>query len=180
MGRRLHLGHAQPSGTAQRRLGLPYIANNVPHKYPRGQRTSATSYAVWPKGRMIGVEAEDHGEFTMIPIVPPGKRLVINAVTLRTGWVKVGVLGVNGRGLSDCVPIVGDQHDARVTWRGSDEMGVGDGKPVTLRVEMQQARIYGLEFSEMTSLRRRRPECELVLFTPVAASAWNSQRRFSE
>ncbi len=125
---------------------LPYIANNVPHKYPRGQRTSGTSYAVWPKGRMIAVEAEDHGEFTMIPIIPRGKRLVINAVTLRTGWVKVGVLGVSGHGVSDCVAITGDQHGARVSWRGSDELGVGDGSPVTLRVEMKQARIYALEF----------------------------------
>jgi hypothetical protein len=125
---------------------LPYIANNVPHKYPRGQRTSGTSYAVWPRGRMIAVEAEDDGEFTMIPMVPPGKRITINCVTLRTGWVKIGVLGVNGRGLSDCVPIVGDHHETRVTWSGGDDLGVDDGKPVTLRVEMKQAKVYGLEF----------------------------------
>ncbi len=125
---------------------LPYIANNVPHKYPRGQRTSDTSYAVWPKGRMVAVEAEDHGEFTMITLVPPGKRLEINALTLRTGWVKVGVLGVDGHGLADCVPIVGDQHGTRVTWKGGDDLGVGEGKPITLRIEMKQAKLYGLEF----------------------------------
>jgi hypothetical protein len=125
---------------------LPYIANNLPHKYPRGRRTSGTSYAVWPKGRLVAVEAEDQGEFTMIPILPPGRHLEINAVTLRTGWVKVGVLGVDGRGTGDCVPIVGDQPRARVAWKGGDDLGGGDGRPVTLRLELKQARLYGLEF----------------------------------
>jgi hypothetical protein len=125
---------------------LPYIANNVPHKYPRGQRTSNTSYAVWPQGRLVAVEAEDHGEFTMIPIIPPGKQLVINALTLRTGSVRIGVLGVAGRSLADCVTIVGDQPGARVAWKGGDDLGAAVGQPVTLRVEMRQAKVYGLEF----------------------------------
>lgn len=125
---------------------LPYIANNVPHKYPRGQRTSNTSYAIWPKGRMIAVAAADHGEFTMLPLIPPGRQLEINAVTLRTGWIRIGVAGVDGHGLEDCQPIVGDQFATRVTWSGGDDLGVGDGRPVTLRVEMKQARIYGLDF----------------------------------
>jgi hypothetical protein len=125
---------------------LPYIANNVPHKYPRGQRTSNTSYAVWPRGRMVALEAEDEGEFTTIPMIPPGKKLVINAVTLRTGWVKIAVLGVEGHGLTDCTPIVGDRHGMQVTWRGGDDLGTGERRPVTLRIALKQARIYGLEF----------------------------------
>ena len=95
---------------------------------------------------MVAVAADDHGEFTMITIVAPGKRLAINAVTLRTGWVKVGVLGVKGRAPSDCVPIVGDQHRVRVAWRQGDDLGVDGGQPVTLRIELKQARIYGLDF----------------------------------
>jgi len=121
---------------------LPYLGHNVPHKYPRGQRVSNTGYAVWPKGRLVAVEAEDHGEFTMMPVIAPGKTLKINALTLRTGWVKIEVAGVKGRSLADCVPIVGDQHWTRVTWEGGDDLGV---KTVTLRVEMKQAKIFGLE-----------------------------------
>ena len=93
---------------------LPYLAHNFPHKYPRGQNVGSTGYAVWPKGRLVAVEAQDHGEFTMIPLIAPGKTLKINALTLRTGWVKVEVVGEDGRSLADCVPIVGDQAlDAR-------------------------------------------------------------------
>jgi hypothetical protein len=125
---------------------LPYIANNVPHKYPRGQRTSGTSYAYWPKGRLVAVEAEDHGEFTTIPLIAPGKRLALNALTLRTGWIKVAVLGADGRTLADCTPIVGDQPHALVTWKAGDDLGGAPGRPVTLRIEMKQAKLYGLEF----------------------------------
>ena len=123
---------------------LPYLAHNFPHKYPRGQAVGRTGYAVWPRGRMVAVEAQDRGEFTMIPILAPGKTLKINAVTLRTGWVKIEVAGAKGRSLADCVPIIGDQHWTPVAWKGGDDLGIGEGRPVMLRVEMKQARIFGL------------------------------------
>ena len=124
---------------------LPYLAHNFPHKYPRGQNVGRMGYAVWPKGRMIAVTAEDRGEFTMIPIMAPGKTLKINAITLRTGWIKIEVAGVKGRSLADCVPIVGDQHGSRVIGNGGADMGVGEGRAVMLRVEMKQAKIFGLQ-----------------------------------
>ena len=85
---------------------LPYLTHSLPHKYPRGQNVGSTAYAVWPKGRMIALEAPDHGEFTTITVIAPGKRLKINALTLRAGWIKVEVAGVKwpslGRLHSDC------------------------------------------------------------------------------
>ncbi len=125
---------------------LPYLAHNFPHKYPRGQAIGGTGYAVWPKGRLVAVEAEDRGEFTMIPLIAPGKTLKINAVTRRTGWVKVEVVGKNGRSLAECVPAVGDSAWSRVTWKGGDDLGIAAGQAVTLRVELNQAKVFGLEF----------------------------------
>jgi hypothetical protein len=125
---------------------LPYIANSLPHKYPRGRQTSGTSYAVWRKGRLVALDAEDEGEFTLIPLIPPGTRLRANAVTQRAGWVKVGVAGVAGRDLSDCTPVVGDCYGTPVAWKGGDDLGVAAGRPVTLRVAMKQAKLYALEF----------------------------------
>ena len=124
---------------------LPYMGHNVPHKYPRGQMAAGLGYVVWPKGRFVGLVADDLGEFTMIPIIAPGKTLKVNAVTRRTGWVKIEVVGVNGRSAAECTPIVGDQHWARVTWKGDDDMGIEAGRPVTLRVQFQQATLFGLE-----------------------------------
>ncbi len=125
---------------------LPYLAHNLPHKYPRGQLVGSTGYAVWPKGRLVAVASGDRGEFTMIPIMAPGKFLKINAVTQRTGWVKIEVADVKGRSLAECVPVVGDQHWARVAWKDGSDLGVSDGKAVMLRLELKQARVYGLEF----------------------------------
>lgn len=125
---------------------LPYLAHNLPHKYPRGQLVGSTGYAVWPKGRLVGVEAADRGEFTMIPVMPRGRSLKINAVTQRSGWVKVEIVGVKGRSLADCVPIIGDQPWTRVKWQGGDDLGITDGQDATLRIELQQAKLYGVEF----------------------------------
>ncbi|HWB55142.1 MAG TPA: hypothetical protein VG722_13150 [Tepidisphaeraceae bacterium] len=125
---------------------LPYYANNVPHKYPRGQRTSGTGYAIWPKGRMVALEAAQRGQFTMIPLIVPGSKLKINALTLRTGWIKVGVLGKGGRSINECVPIVGDQFWKQVKWNNADDIGAKPNEPVRLVFELYQAKLFGLEF----------------------------------
>ncbi len=125
---------------------LPYIGHNVPHKYPRGQRSGGEGYAVWPKGRLVALEADDHGEFTMMTVIPPGKKLRVNALTQRTGWIKIEALGLAGHGMADCKAIVGDQHWAEVTWKNAGDLGIEKDQPVTLRLEMKQAKLYGLQF----------------------------------
>jgi len=125
---------------------LTYRGDNFPHKYPRGQRKVSLGYSIWPKGRLIALEAPESGVFTMMPVMPPGRRLKLNALTLRTGWVKVEVVGVDARKMTECIPIVGDQHWVRVTWKQGNDLGVEEGRPVTLRVELKQAKLFGLEF----------------------------------
>lgn len=125
---------------------LPYSAHNVPHKYPRGQRKGALGYAVWPKGRMMALEAPDRGQFTMIPVMAPGRTLKINAVTKRTGGISVEVAGVENRSFDRCTPLVGDCHWTAVHWNGETDLGFKQGKPVTLRFKLDQAELFGLEF----------------------------------
>ena len=125
---------------------LPYLAHNVPHKYPRGKRVGGTGYAIWEKGRMVAVEAADQGEFTMMPVMPPGPILKINCVTDRAGWVKVEVVGIDGRRLEDCVPLVGDQAWTPVKWKDKSNTGVESGKAITLRFQLYQAKLFGIEF----------------------------------
>jgi hypothetical protein len=125
---------------------LPYLGHNVPHKYPRGRREGGVGYAVWPKGRLVAVEAQDRGEFTLIRLIPPGRTLKVNALTSRTGWVKVEVKNVQGRSMDSCTPIVGDQHWAPVAWKEAKNLGVPEGRPVTLRFELYQAKLFGLQF----------------------------------
>jgi len=78
-------------------FALFYSASNLPHKYPRGQMRVKPGLAVWPKGRIVALEAPELGEFTMLPITPVGRKLHINAVTERAGSILVEVAGMSGR-----------------------------------------------------------------------------------
>jgi hypothetical protein len=134
-------------------FALPYSGYRFPHKYPRGHEGFPPNlgFAVWPKGRMIGLEAEQLGEFTTVAVVPPGTKLLINAVTRRGGSIRIEACDVNrqplpGRTFADCRPIMGDQFKTRVTWQGGDDLGIATGDAVVLRFRLDQATIYCLDF----------------------------------
>lgn len=127
---------------------LPYLAHNVPHKYPRGQRVGGMGYAIWPKGRLTALVAEEQGAFTLMPFLAPGRTLTLNVSTRRTGWIKVEVAGVEGRTFAECIPILGDQAAAPVHWKNAADLGKSPGEPVTLRIQMYQAELFGLDFGE--------------------------------
>ncbi|WP_135554940.1 hypothetical protein [Paenibacillus cymbidii] len=132
-------------------FALPYTGWNVPHKYPRVNAQRNVGYAIWPKGRMVAVEAEGKGEFATTAIVPPGAKLRINAVTTRGGSIRIEAADVDGnplpgREFAEAVPLVGDHHRTLVTWRNHGDMGIAPGQAVMLRFRMDAASIYGLEF----------------------------------
>lgn len=133
-------------------FALPYEGYNVPHKYPRGQLKSATGYALWPKGRLIGLEAHETGEFATVAIVPPGRKLKINATTHKSsGSIAVEVAGwdytpLPGRTFAEANALSGDLFWQPVTWKAGDDLGHADGTSVILRFKMCNATIFGLEF----------------------------------
>ena len=61
-------------------FALPYSGYRFPHKYSRGQWQFLPGYAVWPKGRIVALEAAERGEFTMIAM--PG-RIAIKRIVRR-------------------------------------------------------------------------------------------------
>jgi hypothetical protein len=84
--------------------------------------------------------------------MPPGRKLRINALSLRGGGVRVEVAGLDrqvipGHTFADCAPIVGDQFDAPVTWNGTDDIGVADGTPVCLRFRLDQAKLFWVDWA---------------------------------
>jgi hypothetical protein len=127
-------------------FALPYTGYKFPHKYSRGQWQFLPGYAVWPKGRIVALETPERGEFAMIALMPPGKKLLINAVTKRSGEIRVQVDGVKGRSLDECDPIIGDQYRKAVTWKDNDELVPESNKPIRLRFRMEKAQLFGLEF----------------------------------
>lgn len=137
---------------ADGRWVLPYTGYLFPHKYPRGQWKYAPGLAVWPRGRLVGLEAADQGEFATVAILPPGRKLRLNVRTHRAGGVLVEVAGMNGpalpgRSFDEAAAIVGDHPAAAVTWKGQDDLGHSDGTPIMLRFRMDRATIFSLEFA---------------------------------
>ena len=132
---------------------LPYSGYRFPHKYPRGHEGFPPNlgYAMWPKGRLIALEAPQVGEFAMVAVVPPGLRLRINAVTRRGGSIRIEACDIHrqplpGRTFADCRPIIGDQFKSLVTWQGGEDLGMQPGEAVVLRFQLDQAKIFALDF----------------------------------
>jgi hypothetical protein len=130
---------------------VPYTGYVYPHKYPRGAWGYDVGLAVWPKGRLVALEAKEEGEFTTVAFIPPAKTIRINAVTARAGQIVVEACDVHdqplpGRSFADAVPIVGDQHRSVVEWKGGRNLGLRQGEPVVLRVRMDRAKLFGLDF----------------------------------
>jgi hypothetical protein len=136
-----------PDGT----WALPYTGYVYPHKYPRGAWAYDVGLATWPKGRLIALEAPEQGAFTTAAFIPPGKKILMNAVTDRTGSIAVEACDLHGKPLpgrtfDDATPIVGDQYRSQLNWKGGDDTGVEAGKAIMLRVRMNKAKLYGLDF----------------------------------
>ncbi|HNT87218.1 MAG TPA: hypothetical protein PKL84_05075 [Candidatus Hydrogenedentes bacterium] len=143
-------------------FALPYKGYNLPHKYPRGTMEVHSGYAVWPKGRIVAVEARDIGDFATVAILPPARTLRINAVTKRAGGVSVEVVRlvdqpkvrsyqpyeeiIPDRSFADCDVARGDLFWAPVSWRGTTDLGHYEGEGVILRFRLDRARLFGLEF----------------------------------
>lgn len=133
------------------RFVLPYTGYDVPHKYPRKLWKYAPGYAVWPKGRLVALEAEEYGEFATVALMPPGRRLRINALTKRAGSIRVEVAGFDGkplpqRSFQEAKLLFGDLHWAPLVWNGQEDLGYKDGTPIILRFQLDHAQIFGLEF----------------------------------
>jgi hypothetical protein len=129
---------------------LPYTGYNVPHKYPRQLWKYSLGYAVWPKGRIVALEAAERGEFATVSFFPPGRKLRINALTRRGGSIRVEVVAggksVAGRSFGESAVIVGDQSNTIVSWGGHDDLGHPENSSIFLRFRMDQAQLFSLEF----------------------------------
>jgi hypothetical protein len=130
---------------------LPYSGYDLPHKYPAGSQTFDAGMAIWPKGRLVAMEARTEGQFTTEPLVVAAGKIKINAVVQRTGSILIEVAdatgkAIPGRSFEDCTGVIGDNAWTTVAWKTSRDLGVKPNTPVLLRFKMIRARLYGLQF----------------------------------
>lgn len=133
------------------RVGLVYTGFKVPHKYPRTEPLGAIAYAYWPKGRLAALEAPEIGEFSTIPLLFKGRKLLLNFETKRAGEILVEVANsegqtLPGRSFSDADPLNGNAFNQSVTWRGEADLGHKTNQPVILRFRMRAAKLFAFEF----------------------------------
>jgi hypothetical protein len=92
------------------------------------------------------------GEMITQPLTFKGKELVLNVSTSAAGSVRVEIRDaqgtpVPGYTLADSVPMVGDEIERGVTWKGKgSDVGPLAGKPVRLRFVLKDADLYALRF----------------------------------
>ena len=106
-----------------------------------------TGLAKCKAGRIAHVEPKgSRGEFTTLPLVVEGNRLLVNGQTDLGGSIRVEVQDAEGNpfselGLDDCYPFSGDRVTHEVRWKraGLEEV---NGRVVRLKVVLEGARLY--------------------------------------
>jgi hypothetical protein len=132
-------------------FALPYTGYDVPHKYPRQQAQRASGYALWPHGRLVGIEAQERGAFSTVAVLAPGRRARVNALVQRAGHLLVEAArlsgeAIPGREFASSLPLAGDCRGAPVLWKEHDELGVDPGEPVLLRFRLEAGCVYYVDF----------------------------------
>jgi hypothetical protein len=125
------------------RVALPYIGYALPHKFPRLERCGEVGLATWPSHRLSAIVSDEEGEFFTQPFKLAGDKLQLNFHARRDGYVKVEVVGQEGRALDDCDPLWGDRLRALVTWKGQPSISNSAG--VTFRFRLRAAKLYSFE-----------------------------------
>ncbi len=87
------------------------------------------------------------------PLVFSGRELSLNFATSAAGGVRVGLEQADGRaipgfGIEDCVVQIGNELDRRVTWKAGSDLSTLAGKPVRLRLALQDADVFAFQFPD--------------------------------
>lgn len=93
----------------------------------------------------------DVGEMLTYPLRFSGNELVINYSTSAGGSLRVELQDAGGKALpgfaiSDCRNLVGDAIEQKVTWKEKSDLSILAGQPVRLRVVMQDADLFAIQF----------------------------------
>ncbi|MHC4878492.1 MAG: hypothetical protein ACYTGL_18755 [Planctomycetota bacterium] len=92
------------------------------------------------------------GELITKPLKFDGNQLTLNFATSAAGSIRVELQAVDGKpipgfALGDCAEVFGDAIDRTVTWKSGSDVSSLAGKPVRLRISLQDADLYSFQFS---------------------------------
>ncbi len=92
------------------------------------------------------------GEMLTRPLVFSGERLVVNYATSAVGWLRFELCDeagepIEGFSLFDSEVLFGNELAHQVTWRGGADVRALAGRPVRLRVQLEDADLYSIRFA---------------------------------
>lgn len=92
------------------------------------------------------------GEFTTKPFTFQGDHLLMNYSTSAAGSVRVEIQSADGQvlpgfSLADCLEIYGDEIDHPISWKGRSDLSELAGRPLRLKITLQDADLYSLRFA---------------------------------
>ncbi len=118
----------------------------------RPQNRRVFSRAVAKRDRLVSVTSPSGGGFFETPLLQYlGERLILNAHPHAAGSVRVGLTDaagrpLPGRAITDCRPLTRDDSAGTVTWTDGADVSQWSATPVRLRVELQDADVFGFQF----------------------------------
>jgi hypothetical protein len=139
--------------TAAREPGYPdELSLYATESYWTDAATRIRRYTLRIDGFASAHASYEGGELVTRPLRFAGDRLSINFATSAAGSLKVEIQDavgqpIDGFRLEDCRPIFGDQLDRTVTWTGEAKLSELAGRPVRLRVVLQDADLYSFQFA---------------------------------
>jgi hypothetical protein len=74
-------------------------------------------------------------------------RLLQAKGSLRVALIDGAGTPIGGYDLADCRPLSGDSVSEEVRWSAGPDLGALQGKPLRLRLELGDARLFALQFS---------------------------------
>lgn len=101
----------------------------------------------------MALSADTQGHDTVTkPFIFDGSRLEINVSTSARGFMKVELQEITGQkiegfDLDACDEIFGDRIDYRVSWNGSHNVAALAGKPIRMRLLMQDTDLFSFQFT---------------------------------
>ena len=91
---------------------------------------------------------------TSIPALPATNRTAGPTIILREACGSYSTR-LNARpDFADCDPLVGDEFERDVSWRGSADLSGLAGKKITVRFEMMRATLFAWEFGRPGAARQ--------------------------
>jgi hypothetical protein len=130
----------------------PEISLYATEGYWQGEVTSVRRYASRLDGFASLTAPFEGGEVVTKPLRFRGQSLRLNVSTSASGSVRVGLEEPGGQPLDgfsvdDCDVVFGDGVEETVSWKGVADLAALSGRPLRLRIRMNDADLYAFQFT---------------------------------